>query len=90
MAEPQLASPPRVLGDTEPPQNGQRVFLSMKDLAERWGVSEEAVKKLRKQGKLPNSHPLPLRVVRWHISQIEQLENSMRTNNRGRPRVSYV
>ena len=55
-----------------------KVFLSPADLAQRWGVSLEAIRALRKRGKLPPAQPLPLRVVRWHFEEIERYEAELR------------
>lgn len=70
------AGPP-IPGEVATGERGA-VFISIEGLAARWGVTIEAIRALRKRGKLPPAQPLPLRVVRWRVQDIERLERRLR------------
>lgn len=51
-------------------------FLSIKDLAERYGLHSKTVERLEKQGILPPCIRLGKRIKRWRLFDIEEFENT--------------
>lgn len=51
-------------------------FLTIKDLAERYGLHSKTVERLEKQGILPPCIRLGKRIKRWKISDLEAFEST--------------
>jgi len=59
-----------------------KLYLSPKDLAERYSVSRRTVWRWVSEGHLPKPEELPGNIRRWRLADIEAIEEAARAAQR--------
>ena len=57
--------------------SSKKEFLTTKELADRWRVTEKSVLKLRREGKAPPFYTIHNRIL-YRLADVEELEEAKR------------
>lgn len=61
----------------KPPENPETVFLSVEQVAARYGVSEHSIWRWKRNGDFPRAVKLSANVTRWRLSELLAHEASL-------------